>query len=156
MPARISTAVTLFLSLFSVAAIAEPDQSVPVPEKVSASILKRHPHAQELQASRESHFGVQLLEVRFKTDTDEPIQELFTLSGHLFTRELPMIGLSELTPAAMETLQQLPHYQLKKAERIANPNGAGEEYELLLHMDGADWKIVIDDKGKLVQKQSLY
>ncbi|MGZ4958823.1 MAG: hypothetical protein ACXV7J_06200 [Methylomonas sp.] len=156
MNTRINAAMVLLLASIAATAIAEPVNPVTVPEKVSANILKRHPDAQELQASYESHFGFKLLEVAFKTGSGEPMQELFTLTGHLFTSEQPMASLSGLSPAASEALsQQFPNFQLKKAEQVTNPNGVGEEYELYLHAGGIDWKILINDKGKITQKDQL-
>jgi hypothetical protein len=132
---------------------AEPIRPISIPEKISADILKRHPKAQELQASHETHFGVELLEVTFK-ESNTPILELFTSNGHLFVNELLLEDLSEVSPAVTEALKQhFPKYELKKAELITNPNGIGEEYEIYLVADGANWKVSINDKGGIEGKE---
>ncbi|MCK9397028.1 MAG: hypothetical protein M0Q44_15730 [Methylobacter sp.] len=147
--------LTLTLGIAALAIVfsakAEP---VSIPEKVAADILKRHPKAHELQASHEKHFGVELLEVVFKEEKDEPYLELFTHDGHLFANELLIEDLSEVSPAVIEVVKQhFPKYELKKAELIANPNGVGEEYEIYLVADGANWKVSINGQGGIEGKE---
>jgi len=135
---------------------AETDLSNSIPEKVQANILKRHPGAHDMLATKETHFGQDLLEVTFKDENDQEILELFTTKGHIFTSELKVVGLSGLSTAAIETLkQEFPNHTLQKTELVVNPNGVGEEYELYLHADGYDWKVCINDKGELKEKQQL-
>lgn len=153
---RYVAGVAVLLSACSVTAHAESAASVIIPEKVTANILKRHPRAEAIQASFETHFGLKLLEVAFKTEGGEQVQELFTENGHLFTNELMLDTLAELSPEALAALkQQFPNYQLKKAELVTNPNGVGQEYEIYLHSGGSDWKISVNDKGTITQQDSL-
>lgn len=144
--------ISVLAMAFSVKA--EPAPSVAIPEKVTEEILKRHPKAHDLQASHEKHFGVELLEVSFKEENNEPYLELFTQKGHLFANELIIDNLGEISPAAIEALKQhFPKYELKKAELITNPNGAGEDYEIYIVVDGANWKMSINDKGVVERKE---
>ncbi|MGZ5577309.1 MAG: hypothetical protein ACXWEV_10540 [Methylobacter sp.] len=146
---------TIGISVLAMAfsAKSEPTKAVSVPEKITENILKRHPKAHDLQASHEKHFGVELLEVSFKEENNEPYLELFTHNGHLFANELLIDDLGEVSPAAIEALKQhFPKYELKKTELVANPNGAGEEYEIYLLADGANWKLSINDKGSVEGK----
>ncbi|MDD4915527.1 MAG: hypothetical protein PHW13_10905 [Methylococcales bacterium] len=125
-----------------------------IPDKVKASILKRHPKAQDLQASPEIHFQRHLLEVSFKEEgSDEPIMELFREDGHLFGNELQLVDLTEAPDAVRESLKtNFPNYTLKKAEMVANPNGNGEEYEVYLVSGGANWKVSVSEKGQIENK----
>lgn len=124
-----------------------------IPEKVVASIMKRHPKAQDLQASHEQHFGKKLLEISFKDENNQPVLELFTPEGHLFTSELAIESLNELSPLVIEALNRdFPHYSIRKAEMVGNPNGVGEEYEVYISADNINWKVSIDDHGKIIQK----
>jgi len=135
---------------------AEPDVSSSIPENVHNNILKRHPGAHDLQATEEVHFGQELIEVTFKDENGQENLELFTLKGHVFTSELKVIGLSGVSVAAIDTLnREFPNHMLKKTELVVNPNGVGEEYELYLHANGYDWKVCINDKGELKEKQQL-
>lgn len=145
---------SLFLSAFALAVNAQQATQAGIPEKVKADILKRHPKAMDLQASHETHYRRNLLEVSFKEEgSDEPILELFREDGKLFTNELLLDNLSEAPPAIKETLEKnFPGYVLKKAELIANPNGTGEEYEIYLLAGGVNWKISVSEKGNIEGK----
>ncbi|WP_333872978.1 hypothetical protein [Methylobacter sp.] len=146
---------TLLLSAIAVTVNAQQSTKAGVPEKVKADILKRHPTAQDLQASHEVHFGQDLLEVAFKEEGKEPKLELFKTNGNLFTDELLLEDLNEAPPAVKEVLEKsFPGYELKKAELIANPNGAGEEYEMYLVVGDVNWKVSINEKGNIEGKDS--
>jgi hypothetical protein len=148
--------LTIGISVLAIAfsANAEPTTSVSIPAKVTEDILKRHPKAHELQASHEKHFGFELLEVSFKEENNEQYLELFTHNGHLFSNELLIENLGEVSPEAIEALNQhFPKFDLTKAELVTNPNGAGEEYEIYIVADGANWKVSINDKGVVEGKE---
>lgn len=145
------TSAAIFLS-FNISA--EPSQSVSIPAKVSANILKRHPTAQEMKGSPETHFGQKLLEVSFKVDTGETLMELFTENGHLFTNEILVESYDGISQAAIRTLKtEFPNFTLQKIELIGNPNDAGEEYEIYLTSEGQQWKVSINDSGTIEDKQ---
>lgn len=151
-----SSFVTAALLVLVNPAQAEYEGSVEIPEKVHSNILKRHPGAHEMIASEETHFGQKLLEVRFKDETGKEMIDLFTAKGHIFTSEMKTLGLSGVSSAAIATLkQEFPNHTLQKTELVVNPNGAGEEYEFYLHVNGYDWKLCINDKGELKEKQQL-
>jgi hypothetical protein len=148
-----TTLSTLLLSAIAFTVSAEQTTNVDIPEKVKADIIKRHPKAHDLQASHEIHFGHDLLEVTFREESNEPFLELFTAHGKLFTDELLLGDLSEAPPVVKETLEKdFPGYELKKAELIANPNGVGEEYEIYLLVGGVNWKVSVNEKGKIEGK----
>lgn len=152
-PFFVSTLGIVVLSL-AFAVRAEPTDQIAIPAKVSANIMKRHPEARDIQANHEIHFGTQLLEVSYKNQAGEQVLELFTPQGHLFTNELPMESVNQMSPQAMEALKSaFPNYQLQKAELIGNPNGVGEEYEIYLNSGGTNWKVSISDKGAIQDKQ---
>lgn len=132
---------------------AQDTESVAIPDKVRSNILKRHPQAQELKASRESHFGQQLLEVSFKDTDDELKHELFRADGALFANEILLANGLEISPDATRVLaDNFAGYKLEKAELVINPNGVGEEYELFIQVAGNKWKVSINDKGKITAK----
>lgn len=148
--------LTLSISalLLSPGSHAEPGQSVSIPEKVSSNILKRHPTAQEMQATPEIHFGQQLLEVSFKDGNGETLMELFTEKGHLFTNEVRLHSLGEISMPVLDTLRtEFPNYSVQKTELIGNPNGSGEEYDIYLTAGGQRWRVSINDLGTIVDKQ---
>ncbi len=140
--------------MMGLAASAAQAESAPVPDKVRADILKRHPSAQDLQASHEVHFKRKLLEVSFKVEGEEqPLLELFREDGHLFSNELLVDDISEASTAVKQALDNAyPGNQIKRIEMVANPNGVGEEYEIYIQAGGANWKVSINEKGEIVQR----
>lgn len=150
----------LFRSAFVLAALtsalsparAESAATAEIPQKARENLLKRHPQAQDLRASHETHFGNKLLEISFK-EGDQTLLELYRSNGALFTNEMPVEDSLLIPPTVVATLtKQFPDYQYKKAELIANPNGAGEEYEIYLTLNDVNWKVTIDDKGNIHDK----
>ncbi|QPK63693.1 hypothetical protein IVG45_01560 [Methylomonas sp. LL1] len=151
-----ASSLGFFALSLALAVNAEPGPSVSIPEKVSSNILKRHPKAQDMLATQETHFGQKLLEVSFKDETGQEILELFTAKGHLFTNEIKIEDLSEITPPVIASLkQEFPNYELQRAELIVNPNSVGEEYEIYLASAGKNWKVAIKDNGTILDKQQL-
>jgi hypothetical protein len=147
------TLASLLLSAVTFTVNGQQSADVSIPEKVKADIAKRHPNAHDLQASHEIHFGRHLLEVSFRKDDNEQMQELFETDGSFFTNELLLENLFEAPPAVKESLEKnFPGYTLNKAELIANPNGVGEEYEIYLTVKTVNWKISINEKGNIEGK----
>lgn len=144
---------SLLLSAIALTVNAQQSINISIPEKVEADILKRHPTAQDLEASHEVHFGYDLLEVTFKEEGKTPILELFNADDTLFTDELLLDNLQEAPPEVKETLDKnFPGYKLKKAEVIANPYGVGEEYEIYLIVGDVNWKVSVNEKGNIEGK----
>lgn len=141
--------------LLAFAVQAEPIHPASIPESVKQNILKRHPSAQDLQGSHETHFGEKLLEVNYRNENDQTFTELFTSHGRLFTNELLIEDFDEIAPAVITTLnREFSRYKIKKAELIGNPNKSGEEYEIYLHEDTTDWKVSITEQGVILDKQA--
>ena len=44
-------------------------------------------------------------------------------------------------------------YTVKDSVLVVNPNGVGEEYELLVNAGGTDWSVVVDRAGAISQKE---
>jgi hypothetical protein len=145
-----------FAIIMALTAGAAQAESIVIPEKVRANILKRYPTAQDLQGSHEVHYKRKLLEVVFKVEGEPaPLQELFREDGHLFSNELPVDDISEASTAVKKAVDEaFPGNHIKKIEMIANPNGIGEEYEIYLQAGGANWKASVNEKGEIVQKES--
>ncbi|MCQ8119453.1 hypothetical protein [Methylomonas rosea] len=154
---------TLLLSLLATTAFygslstaqAQETGNVAVPDKVRANILKRHPQAQDLKATHETHFGQQVLEVSFKDVEDETKHELFRTDGALFANEILLANGLEISPDVTKVLaDNFPGYKLHKAELVINPNGVGEEYELFIEVGGSKWKVAVNDKGQITDKDA--
>jgi len=44
-------------------------------------------------------------------------------------------------------------YTVKDSVLIVNPNGVGEEYDLVVNAGGIDWNVVVDRSGAISQKE---
>lgn len=147
---------TFILGIFTVAGLhstAIANEVVGIPDKVRTSILKRHPGAQDFQASQETHFGQPLLEVSFKDADNQLLHELFRSNGALFSNELLLGNAQEIPPEVSKALaENFAGYRLDKAELVVNPNGIGEEYELYIDVAGSKWKVAVNDKGQITAK----
>ncbi|AEG00086.1 hypothetical protein [Methylomonas methanica] len=142
------------LLVLAVAAHAEAIHPASIPEIVKRDIMKRHPSAQNLQGSHETHFGKKLLEVSYKDADGQTLLELFTSHGDLFTNEILIEDIDEIQPRVIARLKkEFQQYAIQKAELIGNPNGVGEEYEIYLKAAGRNWKISITDQGVILDKQ---
>ncbi|BBL57957.1 hypothetical protein [Methylomonas koyamae] len=129
-------------------------QEAPVSDKVRASVLKRHPQATDMQGQLETHFGQQLLEVSFKDAEGQVLHELFRSNGALFTGELVLENPQQVPPMVTETVKaNFPDSRIEKAELVVNPNGVGEEYELLIDSANGKWRIAVNDKGEVTSKE---
>lgn len=125
-----------------------------IPAKIRDHILIRHPQATELQASEENHFGNKLLKVAYK-ENDTINMELFKSSGALFSNVFPVEDPTPLPPELLNTLKrEFADYQFKKAERVVNPNGVGEEYAVYLVAKGNNWLVSINDNGQILGKSN--
>ena len=44
-------------------------------------------------------------------------------------------------------------YHIKQAVLIVNPNGAGEEFDVVLETAGKNWNVLIDKKGNMAKTE---
>jgi hypothetical protein len=123
-----------------------------IPEKIISLLLKRHPEAYDIGAEQKTHFKQNLYEVLFKEGESKQI-ELFRADGHFFTNAEKMDSLGEMPATARENLTaELGKYELVESFLIANPNGIGEEYDLVVNATGVIWHITVDSKGNISKK----
>jgi len=73
----------------------------------------------------------------------------------LFANEILLANGLEISPDVTKVLaDNFPGYKLHKAELVINPNGVGEEYELFIEVGGSKWKVAVNDKGKITDKDA--
>ena len=125
-----------------------------IPTKIKDNLLKHHPQATELQAQEVKHFDTKLTKVSFK-EQDEVNMELFRSNGALYSNVLLLEDPTPLPSALINTLKkEFAEYAFKKAELVVNPNGVGEEYDIFLVANGANWLLSVTDKGQLLSKRN--
>lgn len=141
---------TAFVS-FSVHAELLGKENLPAP--VVEQLYKKHPNAADITALPKKHFNQDLYQIHFK-DGEESLIEYYRKNGHFFV-SAPVIDPSGLLPPG--TLDNLkaafPNHEVKEALQVANPNGAGEEYDFTLDVAGSHWSVSVDGEGKIVGKE---
>lgn len=156
------------LTLFSVLAIGATVPKEAIPEKVLANIYKKHPDAIDITAVQARHFGVDLYEISFEMTTKpkpgqeamepkEKMIELYRENGDFYVNGVDINTSKtsdEMPAAAYENLKaSFPNYNLKEAILIVNPNGVGEEYDLLITAADGVWRLSVNRNGEIVRKE---
>lgn len=155
-----STLSCVVLTAFSVSALAGaviPKESIP--EKILTTFNKKHPTAINVTAEAKTHFGQELYLIAFKEakEADERSIAYYRVNGNFYVNgdEIDTAKTSvEMPPASYENLKAaFNDYDIKEAILVVNPNGAGEEYDLVVSASGKLWHISLDRTGKITKKE---
>ncbi|PPD03969.1 MAG: hypothetical protein CTY29_07550 [Methylobacter sp.] len=124
-----------------------------LPEKVSAQLMQRHPNAIDISAELKTHFKQDLYEITFK-ENDAEHTELYRTDGHFFTNAEKMASVGEMATTVGENLTaEFGQYFIDQSYLVVNPNGAGEEYDLVVNAGGTIWHVTIDRNGGIARKE---
>ena len=145
----------LVLALSSVSANAEVVAKDAIPTPILDQFYKRHPNAIDISAAKKTHFKQALYEITFKEEKDkEKIIELYRVNGHFFVNADNVQGANMMPAVAYDNLKVVfDTYTIKDAILVVNPNGVGEEYDLVVNSSGNDWSVVVDRTGAITQKE---
>ncbi|MBL1265976.1 hypothetical protein [Candidatus Methylomicrobium oryzae] len=124
-----------------------------LPAPVVDQLYKKHPNAADISALPKNHFKQELYQIHFK-DGEESLIEYYRKNGHFFV-SAPVIDPSGLLPpGTLENLKaEFPNHEIKEAIQVANPNGAGEEFDFTLDVSGTRWSVSVDGAGKITEKE---
>lgn len=129
-----------------------------IPEKVLAGFDKKHPNAIEVSAEPKKHFGQDLFMISYKLEKAEnPTQVVyFRTNGSLFVNGNDVAtgqNAVRMPEAAYNNLKsEFGEYSITNAITIINPNGIGEEFDLVVTASGKTWHLSLDRDGKIVNK----
>lgn len=124
-----------------------------IPEKILAALYKKHPDALEITARPKKHFGQDLHEIFFK-DGEETLIELYKAQGIFYVNGALIDPSGIIPPGAFDNLKAVfGNYEIKRAILVVNPNGLGEEFDLIINSSGSDWNVSIDGDGKIIGKE---
>jgi hypothetical protein len=149
------------LALLSLSVQAQPIDKNSAPKKVMEQFYKRHPNALDVGVALDKHFNQELIEVFFKENKEEKENhiEIYRSNGHFFVNAVQIEASKNSTqiPAvANDNLKAVfPNYDINEAVLIPNPNGTGEEFDLLVNNDNKLWHVVIDRKGNIATKETV-
>ncbi len=148
------------LTFFSVSALAGAViAKEAIPEKVLASFTKKHPTAISVTAETKTHFGQELYLIAFKEAKEADARKIayYRVNGNFYVNgdEIDTSKTSiEMPPASYENLKKdFGDYEIKEAILVVNPNGAGEEFDLVISVAGEIWHIALDRSGNITQKE---
>lgn len=141
------------LALFSLSATAEILSKETIPEKIIAQFYKRHADAADIKAEKTVHFAQELFKVSFKSGEEKQV-ELYRPDGHFYARGEQVQSIFLMVPGSEQNLKtEFDKFEVKESILIANPNSAGEEYDLSISSAGKNWSVTVDGNGKIVKKE---
>ncbi|MDD1605958.1 MAG: hypothetical protein LUP96_04580 [Methylococcaceae bacterium] len=155
-----STLSGVVLTLFSVSVLAAavlPKEAIP--EKILTTFNKSFPNAISVTAEQKTHFGQELYLIAFKEakETDERNIIYYRVNGNFYVNgdEIDTAKTSvEMPPASYENLKAaFTNYDIKEAILVVNPNGTGEEFDLVVNASGTTWHISLDRNGNITKKE---
>ena len=124
-----------------------------IPEAVLNGIYNKHPKAFDITARTQKHFNQELIEVFFK-DGEEKLVKLYRIKGPFYVNG-SFVEASGLVPdQTFDNLKKtFGDYEVKQTVQVVNPNGPGEEFDMIILSGGAEWSVSIDVDGKVVSKE---
>ncbi len=139
--------ICLILSSFSVSA--EKMEKDQIPPTIMDQIYKKHPKALDFTAEKKSHFSQDLLKIFYK-EGEEKFVDYYRPDGHFYVSGLIIAADDMMFTDSKEKLRvEFKDYTIKNAVLIVNPNGAGEEFDVVLATGGRNYNVRIDKKGNL-------
>jgi hypothetical protein len=151
--------ILIALAIMPISAQSEGLGKEAIPEKIMAQLYKKYPTALNISAEQEKHFGQDLFEVKFKDKDGEGGENLIKFyrpNGQFFVEGVKIDtsdNANMLPPTTKDNLKAaFNNYKISEAIMIVNPNGAGEEFDLLVNSEGVDWRVLIDKNGDIASK----
>jgi hypothetical protein len=141
--------LSLCLLFLSISANAEVVGKEGISPAIIDQIYKKHPNALEFTVEKKTHFSQDLLKIHYK-EGEEKFVDYFRPDGHFFVSGLLIAADDMMFSDSKEKLKTaFNDYKVKQAVLVVNPNGAGEEFDVVLETAGKAWDVMIDKKGNI-------
>jgi hypothetical protein len=141
--------LSLCLIFISMCANAEVMGKDAIPASILDQIYKKHPNALDITAEKKTHFSQELLKIFYK-EGKEHFVDYYRPDGHFYVSGLLIAADDMMFSDSKEKLKaDFKDYHVKQAVLVVNPNGAGEEYDVVLETGGKAWNVMIDKKGNI-------
>lgn len=145
--------LSLILFLQSFTATAEVMEADKIPVQITDQIYKKHPNAVNITAEKKTHFSQDLLKIFYK-EGEEKYVEYYRPNGHFFVSGHIIAADDMMFTDSKEKLKaEFKDYKVKEAVLVVNPNGTGEEFDVVLETSGKAWNVLIDKKGNLAKTE---
>lgn len=163
----------LILTASSVSVQAKQLTKEQLPAKATAHFNKKHPKVTNLVITEKKHFGQDLYELDFIEELtikvpdekgaklkDQVAKEetavFYRTNGHFFVNAEKIYAFNIIPGVVLNGLKAaFPDYKITAAQLIVNPNGPGEEYEVVITSQGNPWHVSIDSKGVIISKENM-
>lgn len=121
---------------------------------ITDQIYKKHPNALDFKAEKKTHFSQELLKIYYK-EGEEKFVDYYKPDGHFYVSGVIIAADDMMFTDSKEKLKAaFNDYHVKQAVLVVNPNGVGEEFDVVLETAGKAWNVLIDKKGN-VEKTEL-
>ncbi len=141
--------VLISFILFTPYANAEATTTDGIPSAIMDQIYKKHPNALDFSAEKKVHFSQNLLKIYYK-DGEEKHIDYYRQDGHFYVAGSIVAADDMMFSDSKEKLKSaFNEYKIKEAIMVVNPNGNGEEFDVVLENAGKNWNVVIDKKGNI-------
>jgi hypothetical protein len=161
------------LAISSVAVQAKTLTKEQLPEKAITHFNKKHPKVTNLVITEQKHFGQALYELSFTEEltikvpddkgtklktqvSKEEVSIFYRTNGHFFVDAEKIYAFNIIPGVVMDGLKAaFPDYKITAAQLVINPNGVGEEYEVVINSLGNSWAVSLDSKGGIISKENM-
>lgn len=124
-----------------------------IPNAIIDQIYKKHPNALDFTVEKKTHFSQDLLKIYYK-EGEEKFVDYYRPDGHFFVSGLIIAADDMMFTDSKERLKAaFNDYHIKQAVLVVNPNGAGEEFDVVLETAGKPWNVLIDKKGNVEKSE---
>lgn len=141
--------ISLCLIVISASVHAERIEKDNIPTAIIDQIYKKHPKSVDFSAEKKVHFSQDLLKVYYK-EGEEKFVDYYRPDGHFYVSGL-VIAADDLmfSDSKAKLKAEFNDYHITQAVLVVNPNGVGEEFDIVLESAGKEWKVLIDKKGNI-------
>lgn len=141
--------ILLFISfiIFSAATYAEGTDGIP--QSILDQIYKKRPNASDFSVEKKVHYSQDLLKIHYKQGEEKYI-DYFRQDGHYFVAGHLIAADDMMFTDSKEKLKaEFSDYKIRDAVLVVNPNGNGEEFDVVLENGGKIYSVLIDKKGNI-------
>jgi hypothetical protein len=125
-----------------------------IPSQITDQIYKKHSNAVNMTAEKKTHFAQELIKVFYK-EGEEKYVEYYRPDGHFFVSGHIIAADDMMFTDSKEKLKtEFNNYKIIEAVLIPNPNGSGEEFDVVLETSGKAWNVLIDKKGNIAKTET--
>lgn len=124
-----------------------------LPTQITDQIYKKHPNAVNISAEKKTHFSQDLLKIYYK-EGEEKFVEYYRPDGHFFVSGHIIAADDMMFTDSKEKLKsEFKDYKITEAVMVVNPNGSGDEFDVVLETGGKVWNVLIDKKRNLAKSE---